>query len=52
MDTVMTIGRITHDLAIDARADIPGLWGRLLAGILSLASRVAYGYAIRYGDKV
>lgn len=52
MDTVMTIGRITFDLAVDARADIPGLWGRLLAGLLSLTSRVAYGYAIRYGEKV
>lgn len=51
IETAIIIGRKAFDLSIDARADIPGIWGRLLAGLLSFTSLIAYNYAIRNGEK-
>lgn len=51
IETAIIIGRKAFDLSIDARADIPGIWGRLLARLLSFTSLIAYNYAIRNGEK-
>lgn len=45
--TSCEIGRITHDLANDARTDIPGIRGIILSIVLSIASRLAFKVNIK-----
>ena len=48
VSTSVLAARAAFDLAIDVREDVPGFSGRLASGLLSLASRLLYRYAIRH----
>lgn len=49
VETAILAARAAFDLAGDVETDVPGLSGRIAAGLLNLASRVLYRYAIRNG---
>ena len=45
IETAILAARAACDLAIDVRADVPGLSGQVAAWLLNMASRLLYRYA-------